>query len=96
MRRSRGFRNKTRNILKKTGKRLTITEKLKTFEVGDSVIIKLEPSKQDGMPHPRYHGTYGKVSEKRGRGYVVDIKDKKMPKKLISAPEHMKKVTEGL
>jgi len=92
MRRSRGFRNKTRRVLKKDKKRVTITEKLKTFSIGDSVIVKLEPSTQGGMPHPRYHGVYGKVSEKRGRSYAIDIKDKNKPKKLIASPEHLKKM----
>ena len=91
MRRSRGFRNKTRRILKKVQKRITITEKFKTFKIGDGVIVMLEPSKQKGMPHPRYHGTFGKISEVRGKGYVVDIKDKNKPKQLISAPEHLRK-----
>ena len=91
MKRSRGFRNKTRHILKKAKKRITITEKLKTFKIGDGVLIMLDASKQSGMPHPRYHGTYGKISEIRGKGYMVDIKDKNMPKQLLSAVEHLRK-----
>jgi len=91
VRRSRGFRNKTRKTLKKRDNhRITITERLKQIALGTRVVVKLEPSVQDGMPHPRYHGILGKVVEKRGKAYVLAIKDKNKPKTLISAPEHLK------
>ncbi len=91
MRRSRGFRNKTRRTLKaKNRMRLTITQRLKELELGTQVVVHLNPSFQDGMPHPRYQGTIGKITEKRGRAYLVSIKDKNKPKVLIAAPEHIK------
>ncbi len=91
MRRSRGFRNKTRRTLKaKNRTRVTITKRLKELDMGTQVVINLEPSFQDGMPHPRYQGVIGKIIEKRGRAYLVAIKDKNKPKTLISAPEHIK------
>jgi len=91
MRRSRGFRNKTRRTLKaKNRTRVTITKRLKELDLGTQVVIALEPSFQDGMPHPRYQGTIGKITEKRGRAYLVSIKDKNKPKILIATPEHVK------
>ncbi len=91
MRRSRGFRNKTRRTLKeKSRKKVTITKRLKEVEVGAQVVVDIEPSFQNGMPHPRYQGVIGKVIEKRGRAYLISIKDKNKPKILISATEHIK------
>ena len=91
MRRSRGFRNKTRRTLRKTDNhRITITERLKNIALGSRVIVKLESSVHDGMPHPRYHGIFGKIIEKRGNAYVLSINDKNKPKTLIAAPEHLK------
>ena len=88
--RSRGFRNKTRRVLKrKTTRRLTITEHLKELKIGSKTVIDLEPSIQRGMPHPRYQGAVGKVIAKKGRAYVVQIKDGDKTKQLIAFPEHL-------
>lgn len=93
-RRSRGSRNKTRKLLRRDvrAKKLTITDRLKTFDVGEKAVVKIESSSQRGVPHPRYYGVLGRVVEKRGKCYVVQIKDKGKEKKLIAAPEHLKKV----
>ena len=88
--RSRGFRNKTRRVLKrKTTRRLTITEHLKELKIGSKTVIDLEPSIQRGMPHPRYQGAVGTVIAKKGRAYVVQIKDGDKTKQLIAFPEHL-------
>lgn len=93
MRRSRGFRNKTRKTLRKNVReKLTLTERLKDIKIGTKVVLNLEPSVQTGMPHPRYQGTIGEVIEKRGKSYVLAIKDKNKPKTLISSPEHIRQL----
>jgi large subunit ribosomal protein L21e len=92
MRRSRGFRSKTRYKLKKTvraGRSNPITKKIQTFQENDLVHIIIDPSVQKGQPHPRFHGKTGKVSDKRGRAYLVDIYDGNKGKKLIVRPEHL-------
>lgn len=94
MRRSRGFRNKTRRTLKKRDRtKVTITKRLKEVELGTTVVVKLEPSFQNGMPHPRFQGVVGKVIERRGRSYLLSIKDQSKPKILIAAPEHIKSLS---
>lgn len=93
MRRSRGFKSKTRYKLKKSirvGRTNPITKKIQTFDKNDLVHIIIDPSVHKGQPHPRFHGKTGKVSEKRGRAYIVRIKDGDKPKKLIVRPEHLK------
>ncbi|MCK4555339.1 MAG: 50S ribosomal protein L21e [Candidatus Aenigmarchaeota archaeon] len=91
MRRSRGFRNKTRRTLSTSArKRITITRRLAEIPTGSAVVVKIEPSVQNGMPHPRYQGVRAEVLEKRGAAYVLAIKDKNKPKTLIAYPEHLK------
>ncbi|MEM7826542.1 MAG: 50S ribosomal protein L21e [Candidatus Aenigmatarchaeota archaeon] len=91
MKRSRGFRSRTRQVLsQKPGYRPSITKFLKEFDVGQKVIIEQEPSSHKGMPHPRYKGRVGKIIGKRGKSYIVEITDGNKVKKLISRPEHLK------
>jgi large subunit ribosomal protein L21e len=90
-RKSRGFRSKSRfKIIQKPGYRPPITRFLQEFKKNQSVVILQEPSSQKGMPHPRFKGVFGKVLEKRGKSYIVEILDGNKVKKVISRPEHLK------
>ncbi len=92
MRRSRGSRSKTRYKLKKSirmGRTNPITKKMQMFDENDLVHIIIDPSVHKGQPHPRFHGKTGKISDKRGRAYIVEINDGNKPKKLIVRPEHL-------
>ncbi|MCK5593942.1 MAG: 50S ribosomal protein L21e [Candidatus Aenigmarchaeota archaeon] len=93
MRRSRGFRSGTRRILY-IGRsvRRTITKTLRTFNIGDKVLIKHDASVQKGMPHPRFYGRAGSIVEKRGLAYRVAIKDGNKDKSVIARPEHIRKL----
>jgi len=93
VRRSRGSRSKTRYKLKKSirvSRANPISKKIQTFDESDLVHIIIDPSVQKGQPHPRFHGKTGKVTEKRGRAYIVDINDGNKAKKLIIRPQHLK------
>jgi large subunit ribosomal protein L21e len=91
--RSKGFRKKTRGKLRqKSGYRPPITRFLEEFTVGQRVVIFHEPSSQKGMPFPRFKGIAGKVIGKRGKSYLVEIKDGKKIKQVISRPEHLKAI----
>ena len=88
---SRGPRKKTRSLLRKRIRDKTpITKYLKEFKVGDKVIIKPEPSSHRGMPFKRFFGRSGIVTDKRGKSYIVKIKDGNKEKKIIARPEHLK------
>ncbi len=52
----------------------------------------IDPSVHSGQPNKRYHGFTGTVVEKRGRAYVVAIRQGGLTKKVIAAPEHLRKV----
>jgi large subunit ribosomal protein L21e len=44
------------------------------------------------MPHPRFKGKTGRIIEKRGKSYIVQILDGNKAKKLIARPEHLKAI----
>jgi len=63
------------------------------FQPGDSVAVVQELS----IPFPyskRLQGRTGKVLEKRGSAYHVEIKDLNMPKRYLIKPIHLKKIQE--
>lgn len=82
-------RHKLRKSLRKKGK-VPITKHLKEFEEGDKVIIDIESSVKDGMPHPKFQGKVGEVVGKQGRCYKVKVKDNEGFKVLICDPVHVK------
>lgn len=97
-RRAHGFRSKTRKLLRIRGKarRLPPSQKLKFFEVGEPAVIKIAPSVHEGMPHPRYYGKRGTVIEKRGRCYMLEVREGGKSVKLIAAPAHLQKVVQKI
>jgi large subunit ribosomal protein L21e len=93
VKKSRGFRSGTREKLtQKPAYRPAITKFLQEFKKNQKVIIKLEPSSQRGMPHPRFKGKIGKIVGRRGKSYILEISDGNKVKKLIARPEHLKAV----
>lgn len=90
---SRGFRAKTRfKLRQKVAYRPTVNKFLKEFKKNQTVVILQEPASQRGMPHPRFKGLSGKIIEKRGKSYIVEIADGNKVKKLIARPEHLKAI----
>lgn len=87
---SHGPRRRTREKLRKTG-RIPINRFIKKFNVGDRVVIDIESSSK-GMPFKRFQGLSGKIVEKRGRAYLVEIKDGDKLKTIIANPEHLKTI----
>ncbi len=88
---SKGSRADTREKLTQTT-RPTITKFLQDFDIGQKVIIALEPSSHKGMPFPRFSGKLGRIVGKRGKSYIVEVRDLDKIKKVISRPEHLKAI----
>ncbi len=88
---SHGPRRRTREKFRKR-KRTTVNEFMKSFKIGDKVVIDINSSSQKGMPFRRFQGLIGEIVEKRGRAYIVKIKDGNKIKKIIAKPEHLKGV----
>lgn len=94
VKRSKGIRSKSRNILKKRPREhgiKSITRALQQFEDGESVNIVIDSAVHKGMPHIRFHGYTGKVESKQGKSYVVGINDGKKHKSLVIRPEHLRR-----
>jgi ribosomal protein L21E len=53
---------------------VTVAEYVKTFKVGDKVVI-IPKAKPAGMPHLRYANRHGVIIEQRGKSYVVEVPD---------------------
>jgi len=92
MKKSRGYRARTRRLLKREPRergKIRISKLLHEYQSGSRVVIKLDPSIQKGMPHRRYHGRVGTVVDKRGRGYVVSVTQGDAVKEIVVRPEHL-------
>ncbi|MFI5448229.1 MAG: 50S ribosomal protein L21e [Candidatus Bathyarchaeia archaeon] len=92
MRRSKGYRSKTRRLLAKKPRergKIGLSRILRSYQPGDRVTILIEPSAHKGMPHRRYHGRVGTVQEKRGKSFVVGVQIGNQTKQIIARPEHL-------
>lgn len=92
MKKSKGFRTRTRRLLKKKPRekgKIRLSKLLYQYQPGNRVVIKIDPSVHKGMPHKRYHGKVGTIIEKRGRSYVASVTQGKTVKEIIVRPEHL-------
>lgn len=88
---SKGMRRKSRKKLSKDGDRGgTISRYLQEFDDGQQVLIEIDPSVHEGMPHPRFHGRTGIVKERRGRSVVLILKDGGKEKEFTVHPAHLR------
>ncbi len=95
VRRSKGFRSRTRKVFRKKPHERGlpgISVLLREYQPQDKVAVVVNPSVHKGMPHRRFHGKVGVVIGKRGRSYEVKIRDKERYKILIVRPEHLKPI----
>lgn len=94
--RSKGIRNQTRNILRKSPRdrgMTPITHSFITYDVGEKASVVIDPGIHGGQPHTRFQGLTGTITGKQGRAYVLQVKAGKKTKDLIIGPEHLKKQT---
>jgi large subunit ribosomal protein L21e len=86
------MRKKTRHRLSKTVRARGISpvvRAIQEFQAGDRVHVIIDPSKHKGMPHPRFHGKTGEVMGKRGRAFVLKVRDGDAIKTVIAPPDHL-------
>lgn len=89
-----GIRRKTRYKFRKEKRsrgKISITNYLQSFSIGDRVYLSLESAVQKGMYHPRFMGKSGMIKGKRGRCYEVMINDFGKEKILMAHPVHLRK-----
>ena len=95
-RHSKGPRMKTRRKLRKPVRergKIPLSRLLENYEIGDRVVIDINPTVHKGMPHRRFQGKVGTIVEKRGKAYVIEIPQRKKVKLVIARPEHLRRHT---
>ncbi len=98
MTKSKGYRAKTRSILRRKPRergKTNLSKILHKYKSGEKALIKLDPSTHKGMPHRRFHGKIGVIMNKRGRAYVMSVTQGKAVKEIIVRPEHLRPYREG-
>lgn len=92
----KGFRHRTRKLLKKNIRDKGAIPKLSLlmidYKQGDRVHIVINSAIHKGMPHRRYHGKTGEVIGKRGRTYIVKLYLGDKEKILFIRPEHLRPI----
>lgn len=92
MRKSKGYRAKTRSLLKKKQRekgKTGLSKILREYSSGEKVIVKIDSGIHKGMPHRRYHGRTGVIVNKRGQAYIVNVTQGDATKQIIVRPEHL-------
>src|SRR5437762_14369272 len=90
MKRSKGIRNRTRTLLRRNPRdrgNNPLGRILTSYAPGQMVTISINPSIHTGMPHRRYHGRVGMLSEQRARAYVIQVTAGNVARLTIASPE---------
>ena len=88
MPKSHGARRRTRSLLKSSGKK-GLSSLLVAYSPNDKVVIKIDPAQVKGMPHRRFNGLVGTVTEVGRRAVTVDVNVGDKVKKLVARKEHV-------
>ena len=97
-REAKGYRRKTRSLLKRKPRergKTGLSKILYEYKPGEKVVVKIDPSVHKGMPHRRFHGRIGVIADKRGEAYIVNVTQGKAVKEIIVRPEHLKPYVGG-
>jgi large subunit ribosomal protein L21e len=71
--------------------KIRLSQYFQKFKEDDMVAVTREVSLRASFPE-RLQGRTGKVKGKRGRAYIVKIKDQKKEKEFLIEPSHLKKI----
>lgn len=89
---SSGPRQGTRNALQnKPRDRGTSPpqRQVESFETGETVHLRIDPSVPEGRFHPRFNGLTGAVTGRQGSAYTVRIRDGDADKTVIARAAHL-------
>lgn len=87
--RSHGFRHKSRAVMTKDAPR-GVSFLLREYKVGEQALIIIDPRQHKGLPHRRYHGKVGRVTEMGRRSVTLDVLLGNKTKTLITRLDHVK------
>jgi len=97
-RKSKGYRAKTRSLMRRKPRekgKSGLSKILYEYKPGEKVVIKINPGIHKGMPHRRYHGRVGVITDKKGRAYIINVTEGDATKEIIARPEHLKPMPKG-
>lgn len=90
--RTHGLRYKSRKLLSKKPRekgRPGISRWLYEYNVGDKVVIDIDPTFITTAPHRRYQGKVGTIIGRRGKAYEIEIYVGGKRKVIITTPDHI-------
>ena len=68
---------------------------MRRYEVGDRVVIDIDSRQTKGMPHRRFQGTVGQVSEVGRRSVTLTVPVGGKTKQVISRLEHLRPLVQA-
>jgi len=86
---SHGARRRTRSLLKSPSTKKGLSSLLVEYSPNDKVVIKIDPAQVKGMPHRRFNGLVGTVTEVGRRAVTVDVNVGDKVKTLVARKEHV-------
>jgi large subunit ribosomal protein L21e len=86
---SHGFRRRTRSLLKASKTKKGLSSLLVEYSPKDKVVVKIDPSQVKGMPHRRFNGLVGTVTEVGRRAVILDVPVGDKVKTLVARKEHI-------
>lgn len=87
----RGFKRKTRHLLTQKAKP-GLSRLMYDHEVGQKVVIDIDPTQPKGMPFRRYQGKVGTIIEVRPRSVLLEVPIGEKTKRIIARLEHVKRL----
>ncbi len=87
--RSHGFRHKSRAVMTKKQPR-GVSFLLREYQEGDKALVIIDSRQHKGLPHRRYHGKVGTVTNVGRRSVILDVKLGEKTKTLITRFDHIK------
>jgi large subunit ribosomal protein L21e len=87
--RSHGFRHKSRSVMTKKAPR-GVSFLLREYHEGERALVIIDPRQHKGLPHRRYHGKVGTVTNVGKRSVTLDINLGNKTKTLITRLDHIK------
>jgi large subunit ribosomal protein L21e len=87
--RSHGFRYKSRSVMTKNAPR-GVSFLLREYSVGQRALVIIDPTQHKALPHRRYHGKVGTITDVGRRTVTLDVKLGEKTKTLITRLDHIK------
>ena len=75
----------------RTKGKIQLSKFFQKLSKGDKVAVTIEKSRKFSFPR-RLQGRTGIVEEKKGKVYIIKIKDQEKEKKFLIEPIHLKKL----